>query len=141
MKRFLERIKHLVKWIPIIWSDFNWDQAYLWKMLEFKLRNMYECLSTDELTTFTDDELERLKEAAEICNNLSQDRFESDSWDEILGKDYNYKSWWINTDGQYQSSVTQEQVENIHALTEQKYHSLMTRLYQVLSEYSRSWWS
>lgn len=42
--RFLFRdiqygIKNLIRWFPIIWKDRDWDQAYIWDILERKLRN------------------------------------------------------------------------------------------------------
>ena len=32
-------IQNLWLWLPIIWSDRNWDQYYIYEILEFKIRN------------------------------------------------------------------------------------------------------
>lgn len=32
-------VKNLIRWFPIIWKDRDWDQAYIWDVLESKLRN------------------------------------------------------------------------------------------------------
>lgn len=37
---FLQGIKNLIKWFPVIWNDRDWDHMYLLKMLEFKFSNM-----------------------------------------------------------------------------------------------------
>ena len=42
--RYLHRdiqygVQNLIRWFPIIWKDRDWDQAYIWDMLERKLRN------------------------------------------------------------------------------------------------------
>ena len=34
------RINKLVRWLPIIWNDYDWDQCYFYIILERKLRDM-----------------------------------------------------------------------------------------------------
>jgi hypothetical protein len=31
-------IKNLIAWFPIIWIDRNWDQYFIWNILQFKLQ-------------------------------------------------------------------------------------------------------
>jgi len=33
-------IKNLWKWLPIVWGDRDWDHYYLYKLLNFKFKNM-----------------------------------------------------------------------------------------------------
>jgi len=33
-------IKNLWKWLPIVWKDRDWDHYYLYKLLNFKFKNM-----------------------------------------------------------------------------------------------------
>jgi hypothetical protein len=33
-------IPNLIKWTPVIWSDRNWDQHFLYVILQFKLKQM-----------------------------------------------------------------------------------------------------
>jgi hypothetical protein len=39
-RRTYSRIRHTIKWLPVIWKDQDWDQAWLWEMLDFKLKSM-----------------------------------------------------------------------------------------------------
>ena len=32
-------IKNLIKWFPIIWKDRNWDDSFIFDILQFKLQN------------------------------------------------------------------------------------------------------
>jgi len=33
-------VKNLWKWLPIVWKDRDWDHYYLYKLLNFKFKNM-----------------------------------------------------------------------------------------------------
>jgi len=39
--KLLERIRHIIRWIPVIWQDHDFDHYYLYRIIEFKLQNMY----------------------------------------------------------------------------------------------------
>ena len=39
---FYLRIKKIIKWIPILWHDYDWDYPYLLLIMKFKLRYMRE---------------------------------------------------------------------------------------------------
>lgn len=36
--QFIESIKNLIKWFPIIWKDRNWDDYYIMKILQYKIK-------------------------------------------------------------------------------------------------------
>ena len=36
-----KRILHIIQWIPILWQDHDFDHYYLYRIIEFKLQNMY----------------------------------------------------------------------------------------------------
>jgi hypothetical protein len=36
-KDFYNGVKNLIKWLPVIWKDRNWDDSYIWKILKTKL--------------------------------------------------------------------------------------------------------
>ena len=44
--QFFRNIKYgfynLFKWSLIIWQDKDWDQYYIYKILQFKLKNMIQ---------------------------------------------------------------------------------------------------
>lgn len=45
LKRFLKRVKNLIRWFPIIWKDQDWDDFYIFEILKFKLKNQAEYIS------------------------------------------------------------------------------------------------
>ena len=42
VKNFIWNSKKLLKWIPVIWKDQDWDQVFFYKILRFKLKCMAE---------------------------------------------------------------------------------------------------
>jgi hypothetical protein len=42
IKRFIRRIKNLIRWLPTIWKDEQWDDHFIWEILKFKLKNQAE---------------------------------------------------------------------------------------------------
>ena len=40
LRKFFRSVKNIIVWFPIIWMDRQWDQWYLYKLLDFKLRLM-----------------------------------------------------------------------------------------------------
>ena len=37
LKRIIRRTKNLLRWIPIIWNDEQWDHYYIFEILKYKL--------------------------------------------------------------------------------------------------------
>jgi hypothetical protein len=39
---FVRGVKNLWRWFPVIWKDRDWDDHYIYKVLQFKLKNQAE---------------------------------------------------------------------------------------------------
>ena len=48
------KIKNVIRWLPVIWNDADFDYAYLIDIIGFKLLNMYKFFSNDKLTVCVD---------------------------------------------------------------------------------------
>ena len=40
IKNIYYQLKNVIKWLPIIWKDRDWDYGYFYRILYFKLKNM-----------------------------------------------------------------------------------------------------
>lgn len=51
LKNFIKGIPtgiiNLIKWMPIVWKDRDFDHGYLYDMLQFKLKNMEDFFYSD----------------------------------------------------------------------------------------------
>ena len=39
-------IKNVIRWLPVIWRDKDWDESFIYKILQFKLKNQAEYIAT-----------------------------------------------------------------------------------------------
>lgn len=123
--KFLRRLKHsiesLIYWFPVVWNDRDWDQYFLWRLLQRKFEKMNKYFEEDTIAVFeTEDEIESLKalkELQQISKNLAEDA-------------------WDTYDPFPQNIPYEEKV----ALAEAAYKKLVDRLSFLLSKYSRYWW-
>jgi len=42
IKQFFRNIRNVIRWFPIIWKDRDWDDYYIWTILETKLKYQAE---------------------------------------------------------------------------------------------------
>lgn len=64
---FIQGIKNLIHWFPIIWKDRDYDHAYIEVMLEHKLKAMYKRFS-DKNATYVNWESEHAAKALKALN-------------------------------------------------------------------------
>lgn len=64
MKQLINNIKRIYRWLPVIWSDRDWDSSFLTKIILFKLQQMWEYYSNSDNVWMSEDN--RLK----IINSL-----------------------------------------------------------------------
>lgn len=86
IRYFINSIKNLIKWLPIIWKDRDWDHAYVEDILLFKLNNMYKRFSNPDSTYVdweTDSTSEALK-ALKLCIQILERRRDN----------YYTEYWW-----------------------------------------------
>lgn len=48
LKKLYRKTKNVIRWIPVIWADEQWDYRYLYAVLYFKLKCMEEFFRSDE---------------------------------------------------------------------------------------------
>ena len=81
-------IKNLVKWLPVIWKDRDWDQYYFYTMLHRKLKHMEEFFASDRaMALHSEKEAKKIR----ICVTLL-DRIIKDEYDESAFKEH-HKKW------------------------------------------------
>ncbi len=61
-------IKNIIKWFPIIWKDRDYDYAYIYNVLEFKLQKQAAYLKEKDRFESTQRSVERM----ELCVRLIQ---------------------------------------------------------------------
>jgi hypothetical protein len=42
MKRIISKIKNIIRWIPVLWNDYDWDHWFIYHILKTKLKHQSE---------------------------------------------------------------------------------------------------
>lgn len=77
---FWDRVRHVASWIPFLWSDHDWDYAYLWLVMREKLRRMRRCHEKEHMIESWDKIANEIKVAEEILTRLIEDDYISEEW-------------------------------------------------------------
>ena len=78
MKHLITRIRNIIRWIPFLWEDRDWDYSYIDKILLVKIRHMRQ--RTEKLKMFVGYEIN--VKWMRICENLLENLIEGVYWDD-----------------------------------------------------------
>lgn len=67
---FKESIQKLIEWFPVIWKDRDWDQAYIYRLLEHKFDSMSKYQRKYGHSTSANKIADKLQEAKDLCHKL-----------------------------------------------------------------------
>lgn len=72
VENFVEFVRKLIAYIPVLWRDRDWDYAYIYILLEFKLQRMEKCLLNGHHEI---DNYKQLGRAIELLGRLKDDAY------------------------------------------------------------------
>lgn len=143
---FIDRIKKILKWIPIIWKDRDFDYIFLLEVIRFKLKSMEEFFNSKYAMSMNSN-----KRAEEIHKCiLILNRIIDDDYIEIAFKHHN-KKWgelnFKNNKFSCPNANTEEEIKQEHKERFRLYkHSdiLLDQdidyFFKLLRKHFRSWW-
>ena len=143
-----ENFLHVVKWVPILWRDRDWDNAYLYQIMAFKLKNMRQNHLENRVIGDWKKVASEIKIAEDALNRIIKD--------EYCKKEYNahyrkYPSKWLTRDKWEKTadgsiiqprSPPEESKSFLHIadLEEANRHSDFELFCDMFTNYSRGWW-
>lgn len=68
-------IQNIIKWFPVIWNDKDFDQYYIYKILETKLTHMEEFFRNDAYSVKADKEAHRIMIAKNLAKRLANENY------------------------------------------------------------------
>ena len=66
-------LRRLWAWLPIIWEDRDFDQAYLYRIMAFKLRRMQRVVGDDGYHVGSERDAKNIAICAHILERLASD--------------------------------------------------------------------
>jgi uncharacterized protein YlzI (FlbEa/FlbD family) len=71
VRYFFESIKNLIKWLPIIFKDRDWDHTFILRILCFKLKQVRIRYEKNELFVGQENEIKWLKMCEYLLNYIN----------------------------------------------------------------------
>ena len=120
-------VQNLVRWFPVVWRDRDWDEAYLFNVMAWKMSRMSRHQAKYSLHVGADRHARELLVCAELCQRLADDNFA----DFVEGKLWwkTYHSWpdWRRTRLAWRTEMAMTWTEQY--------------LWKMLAGHMRTWWS
>ena len=74
-KNIVRGIKNLWKWFPIVWKDRDWDHTFIYKILEFKLKNQSKYIGNKDRHTRSQYDSTRMDLVARLIQKQTNEEY------------------------------------------------------------------
>lgn len=163
IKDFYTRVKNLVvktvRYAVFCWKnggDHDWDFAYLYYILQWKLDNMAACIKKNDVTTKTNVMVRQIKYASYLIDRINSDydydklmEPHKEKWgglnmvfENIEGSTSLVRSvfTWENAKGKDEDEIASREGHVILIKSNDKKLELKSRLFKHLDKYIENWW-
>jgi len=73
--KFFMNIRNVIRWLPIIWKDRNWDDYYIYKVLQFKLKNQAEYIGGRDWHTRAKRDAEKMMTCVRLIDKMTEEYY------------------------------------------------------------------
>jgi hypothetical protein len=125
IKRFIWRIKNIIKWIPILWNQFDWDYNYALEVFKFQLKKTSEYLNSDDARTLSAKFYSgRINTIIKLMNKVYEDDYSMEYLDKVkaLYPELSFKTKFIETEKgnfsikyEFELSESEEVIDKVNA--------------------------
>lgn len=74
-------IKNLIKWFPIIWKDRNWDDSFIFNILQFKLQNQAKYIGDRDRHTRAKEDAELMMKCVDLIEKVKTEFYQAEYMD------------------------------------------------------------
>ncbi len=78
-RNFIDGIKNLIKWFPVIWKDRDWDHDFIFNILEFKLKNQSKDMATHNFHTLAQYDSYKMNTCVKLIQKIREGYYETES--------------------------------------------------------------
>lgn len=79
--RFFRRLKVAFEYARFSWTQYDWDEGYLYDIMAWKMRRMHDHLSNKAVSVQQPQDLAALVQAATVCERLKENAYDMVHWD------------------------------------------------------------
>ena len=70
MFRFFKRIKHIIRWLPLLWKDEDYDFGFLLLIMAFKLNRMARVIEKNNILASSKRHVRQIRYASYLITRL-----------------------------------------------------------------------
>lgn len=128
-------ILRLIRWIPVLWKQEEWDFGYTYDILEHKIKEIRNNITKDTWHT-SDCVKEELEQIDSVLDHLDKFR----NWTKYIEIPSSVNKWVDNENGTKSLEFTEEEhlaYQKAEEFEEEHYNAF----WDELKEYSSNWWT
>jgi len=104
-------IENLIKWFPVIWKDRDWDHWFLYKILQFKLKQMEKLQRKYGHSVNSETYANQIRTAVLILDRLIKDDYFSKAYE-------NHEKKWGETEMKFTPLKDRPELYSVDFVTE-----------------------
>ena len=138
IRKFNRFILRLIRWIPVLWKQEEWDFGYTYDILKHKIQEVRKCVAEDDWHT-RDCVEEELKQIDSVLLHLDKFRNWTD-YIKIPDPPKDFQRWTDCENGCIRIQFTEEEhkaYQKAHEFEEEHYNAF----WDELKKYSSNWWT
>lgn len=147
MRRFLKssvrRIKRFWGWFPIIWRDEDWDSAYLYEIMRYKISRIRKDITRCARHIGYQKDVEDMKIVEELLSRHSFSDFYIDNWrgtKELCNCKPNEDFFNVNEMGEWLNPFC-EHCKLLMKKRHVKEKSDFNMIWDIMKKRSQKWWN
>ena len=78
IKRFFNKIKNVIRWLPTIWKDQDWDTFYIFEILRVKLKHQAKYIGDRNFFEGADREAEKMRLCVRLIERIQDEYYSSE---------------------------------------------------------------
>jgi len=137
LRKILYGLENVVRWLPVIWNDRQWDEYYLFRIMKKKLELMEGFYVSDApVAEGAENIANDIQRAIELLTYIMEEEYAQDAfeeyWDECLDESSNSIFYFTKEQS--------ELFEKCNRQAEDLYEQHMTELCDLIKQKVRNWW-
>ena len=80
-KEFIQGVKNLWKWFPVIWKDRDWDSFFIYEVIRVKLNNQAEYIGGENRHTRAKRDAELMRLTSRLIQRCQDDHYDMEYMD------------------------------------------------------------
>lgn len=132
IRKFGRFIRRIIRWLPVLYKQEDWDYDYLYDLIEIKLKELRECLRKDDIHVNSDKYVKQIS----ICLEYL-DRYRNwDNYIKLPTKAFWVKEWQINFSDSTRNKYSKKFAKHLTSYADDNYDMFWKRFLQ----WHRNWW-